>query len=186
MKKLAFVALLALAVLPAGAADSSYFKLSFWGRAAVGVPNHIERVTGLDLGVGSSAQNVTGVQLDVLYANAEQRARGVQWSFGFSRADDLRGYQTALYGQTRTGAGAMNAFVNSSLESFSGVQLGWLNIAQQFEGVQLSFVNYAADMNGLQFGLVNYAQTIKGLQIGLLNLARNGWLPVMVLVNGRF
>lgn len=186
MKKLLFAVLFALAAMPAAAGESSYFKLSFWGKAAVGIPNHIGRVTGLDLGVGSSAQNVTGVQLDVLYANAAERARGVQWSFGFSRAEDLRGYQTAIYGQTRTGAGAMNAVINNSLESFSGVQLGWINVARRFEGLQFSFVNYAADLNGLQFGVVNYAEHVKGLQIGLVNIARNGWLPVMVLVNGRF
>ena len=43
-------------------------------------------------------------------------------------------------------------------------------------------------MRGCQIGLVNYAHRIDGgLQVGLVNIApRNGWLPILPIVNGHF
>ena len=40
---------------------------------------------------------------------------------------------------------------------------------------------------GLQNALVTVNESeVKGVQAGWINIAKNGWLPVMVLVNGRF
>jgi hypothetical protein len=69
--------------------------------------------------------------------------------------------------------------------------LGWqaalVNITYgNFKGLQWGGVNYAGNMKGLQLGLVNYAGTVKGIQLGLVNIIeRDGWLPFMVLLNGR-
>jgi hypothetical protein len=42
-------------------------------------------------------------------------------------------------------------------------------------------------MKGLRIGLVNWAGSVqRGLQIGLANIIeRDGWLPFMVIVNGK-
>ena len=64
----------------------------------------------------------------------------------------------------------------------------WLNYAGNLEGLQISLVNIAKNFKGLQLGAINYAHNIdRGLQIGLLNIiAHDGWLPALVMVNGRF
>ncbi len=56
------------------------------------------------------------------------------------------------------------------------------------KGLQWGFYNQAERLTGLQLGFVNYINRIdKGLQIGLVNIIEsNGWLPIMVIVNGRF
>jgi len=56
----------------------------------------------------------------------------------------------------------------------SFAQLGWA-------------FNYAKEVTGLQLGVVNYAERLnKGLQLGLVNIAKNGFLPVFVIVNFNF
>lgn len=113
-------------------------------------------VKGLDIGIGSTTAEVKGVQLD----------------FIFSKTSDLTGVQSGLLGMVDTGIGG---------------QVSAVNIANDFTGLQWGLFNYAERVKGLQLGFVNYAQEIdKGLQIGLLNFAKNGWLPVMIIVNGKF
>ncbi len=43
-------------------------------------------------------------------------------------------------------------------------------------------------VRGCQIGLFNYAEEMeRGMQIGIVNvISRNGWLPVLPIVNGRF
>ena len=69
----------------------------------------------------------------------------------------------------------------------TGVQFNAINLSDSYvTGAQLGFYNRANELHGLQFGFVNKVDTINGLQIGLVNIAGNGYLPVMVIVNGRF
>ncbi len=187
MKKLVLTLLLAVAALPAMAYGNSNVKLSLWDRIAVAVPNNnLDEIVGLDLGIGSTAEHVSGVQLDLLYANAKNDFVGIQWAWILAVTPEFKGWQAALLSMSDQFTGLQTGLVNFNRQGFTGVQWGFGNVSDTFTGVQLGFVNYAKSVNGLQFGFVNYTEEIYGLQIGLANIARNGWFPAMILVNGRF
>lgn len=171
----------------ATAAGSSNVKLSLWDRIAVAAPNNnIDEIVGLDLGIGSAAEHVSGVQLDFIYANARNDFDGIQWAWILGVTPEFKGWQGALITLADQFTGLQSGLVNLNKQGFTGVQWGLGNASDTFTGVQLGFVNYAKSVNGLQFGVINYTEDIYGLQIGLANIARNGWFPAMILVNGRF
>lgn len=187
MKKLALVLCLAVAALPAMAYGNSNVKVSLWDRISVAAPhNNIDEVTGLDLGIGSTAEHVSGVQLDLIYANAKNDFDGVQLAWIYAVTPEYKGWQASIFGVADTYQGLQSGLVNYNKQDFTGVQWGAVNVTDSFTGVQFGLVNYAKAANGLQLGLVNYTDNIHGLQIGLANIARNGWLPAMIFVNGRF
>lgn len=157
MKKLAILLAFVVCAAPAFAGESGILKLSLWGkRLALAVPGNTQQITGIDFGIGSDAASVSGVQLDLVYAKAGQ----------------VKGVQSALV--TRA-------------DHFTGAQLGYVNFGDGYlKGVQFGLYNQADELHGLQLGFVNNVKNINGLQIGLVNIAKNGWFPVMVLVNGRF
>lgn len=157
MKKLAVLLALAVCAVPAFAGETGVLKLSLWGkRLALAVPANTQEITGIDFGIGSDAASVAGVQLDLVYA----------------KSDKVTGVQSALV--TRA-------------NHFTGAQLGYVNFGDGYlKGVQFGLYNQADELHGLQLGFVNNVKNINGLQIGLVNIAKNGWFPVMVIVNGRF
>ncbi len=156
MKKIVVLLVVVLFAAPAFAGDNGIVKLSLWGKLAVALPNNTQSVTGIDLGIGSYTPKVRGVQLDYV----------------FSKTDDIIGVQSALLGKAA---------------QVKGAQLGFINLSDGYiTGAQVGFFNKAEEIHGLQLGFVNNVKTINGLQIGLVNIAKNGWFPVMVLVNGRF
>ncbi len=171
----------------ADAYGNSNIKVSLWDRIAVAAPNNnIDEIVGLDLGIGSAAEHVSGVQLDFIYANARNDFDGIQWAWILAVTPEFKGWQGAILSMADQFTGLQSGVVNYNKYGFTGVQWGFVNAADSFTGVQLGFLNYAKSVNGLQFGLVNYTEDIHGLQIGLANIARNGWFPAMILVNGRF
>ncbi|OGS23793.1 MAG: hypothetical protein A2297_02450 [Elusimicrobia bacterium RIFOXYB2_FULL_48_7] len=101
--------------------------------------------------------------------------RGVDLGLISTRVQEVQGIQLGWWyaGTTEKMVGLQNGFVSSSYNKMVGIQWG--------------FVCLAKDMNGVQVGVVNVADTMKGLQIGLLNVIKHGgFLPVMVVVNGKF
>lgn len=127
---------------------------------------------GAQMALSSELTHFTGLQMSGVTHTAG-RFTGVQLGGLNTIEEDFVGFQAGFY---------------SSLNSNGlGVQFGMANISQSYmKGAQVGFFNQAQRVEGLQFGLFNYAESIYGLQIGLVNLARDGWFPVMVLVNGRF
>jgi hypothetical protein len=111
--------------------------------------------------------------LGLFYSNTPE-VSGLDFNFFVSKVDNLTGVQLSTVNINDKGRGAHLGFVNYNTGDFTGLQWG--------------FVNYANNFTGLQLGFVNYINTIdKGLQIGLVNIIKNnGWLPFMVIVNGRF
>ena len=187
MKKLVLTLALAVAALPAMAYGNSNIKVSLWDRIAAAAPNNnIDEIIGLDLGIGSTAEHVSGVQFDFIYANTKNDFDGVQWAWILAVTPEFKGWQAALVSLADQFTGLQSGFINYNKQDFTGVQWGLGNATDSFTGVQLGVVNYARSVNGLQFGLINYTEDIHGLQIGLANIARNGWFPAMILVNGRF
>ena len=155
MKKLLILAVALLASLPASA-ETGIFKLSLWDKTAIATPRNTHDITGIDFGIGSAAKSVKGVQLDLV----------------FSKANELKGVQSALLGKAN---------------HVTGVQFSAINLSDGYvTGAQFGFFNSAEELHGVQLGFVNKVNTIKGLQVGLVNIAGNGYLPVMVIVNGRF
>ena len=98
----------------------------------------------------------------------------------FSRSNDFLGFQ---------GGG-----VNLACGKVSGMQCGFVNIAENIDGAQsgmlLAFgVNVVyGTLDGCQIGLVNYAENMEGgVQIGILNMiGKGGFLSVMPVVNFKF
>lgn len=170
MKKLAAVLALALLAAPAFA-GSGAFKLSLWDRIAVAVPNNIDDVKGLELGIGSQADTFKGVQLDFIFARTSGEMVG--WSSALiTMHNDMTGLQGGLLTEANT---------------MTGVQWGGINLVKDHvSGVQFGLYNQADSVKGVQLGFVNYTHNIEGLQLGLVNIADNGWFPAMILVNGRF
>jgi hypothetical protein len=122
----------------------------------------------------------------------------------FSEAEAIKGFRFSLfYGRQSRMTGFDLGLVNHVTGEMYGVQWGAANVVEgnctgwqaavfnytkgAFLGAQTGVVNYAGTVKGLQFGLVNWAGSMqKGLQIGLANIIqRDGWLPFMVIVNGR-
>ena len=209
MKKLAVLLVAVLVAAPAFA-ENGILKLSLWDNIAVAVPNNIHNITGLDLGIASKADTVDGIQWDFIY-NDVHKVRGIKSALFYTRSYQFYGIQSAFLNISDGGfrglqAGIANIAHNTSVgvqlgiynkvkhpnpydsASLSGLQVGIYNEIQLLQGLQLGIVNNAHDISkGLQLGFVNNAHHIsKGLQVGLVNIAKNGWFPMMVFVNGRF
>lgn len=186
MKKLVLALCLAVTCVPAMASGNSNIKVSLWGDIAVAAPNNnIDDVKGLDIGIGSTAEEITGVQLDFIYANAKDKFTGIQSSYIYSVTPEFQGWQSALFAQADHFVGLQSGAVTYTKQDFTGVQWGFVNLADSFTGAQLGFVNYSKSVNGVQFGFVNYTENIYGIQLGLANIARNGFFPAMIFINGR-
>ena len=187
MKKIVVLLAALLVAAPVFAGNTGYVKLSLWDNIAVAVPNNIHNITGLDLGIGSKADTVDGVQFDFIYGDAH-KVRGVKFGL-VDTADIVYGIQGGLVTINRQDMrGIQGGLVSINNGKMQGLQDGYINWSDgQVIGVQWGLVNVANRMTGVQFGLVNYAKQLEnGLQLGLVNIAKNGWLPVMIIVNGRF
>lgn len=126
---------------------------------------------GIDLGVASETESVTGIQANFLY-NGAVEATGLQMTFFENASTDATGFQ--LSG------------VNLVEDSFTGLQLGvFVNSTAEVKGVQLAGLhNRSERVVGLQItSLVNETDDLKGLQIGALNFNRNGLLPFFPVFN---
>lgn len=157
--------------------------------------------TGLDIGVAQrTAGEFTGVGVGgVNIANG--RLMGgqlglVNWSSDMKNEWGSRsaGLQFGLLNYAGSFVGLQDGIFNVSTAKFTGLQDGIVNYACDVEGLQCGFylllgVNVASGaVRGCQIGLVNFAETMEsGLQLGLVNIiAKNGWLPVLPIVNGNF
>lgn len=167
MKKL-FAVFALLAVLGLNASAASPIKLSLFDTIAVPQTDEANVVIGL---IDNNTPVVKGLDANLISARADE-LYGYQWAYIYNRATKLRGAHGAIYSTSEDAIGAQLGLVNNVGE-MTGVQLGFVNIAQNLTGLQLAFVNYATNLD-------------KGLQLGLLNICPNGWLPAMIIVNGRF
>ena len=184
MKKLLMLAVFVASLgLTAAAADSP-IKLSLYDNIAWPTPNHTNVVLGI---VDNHTPSVTGVSLAIGSSRVDNMT-GLSFAYFYARSNDLAGVQVGLYNVTNKAAGLAYGLVNHNKGVFTGVNLGLVNIAQNMTGLQWGFYNQAERLTGVQLGFVNYTKRInKGLQIGLVNIIeQNGWLPIMVIVNGKF
>ncbi len=83
--------------------------------------------------------------------------------------------------------GAQGAFVNISVNEFTGASFGFVNKADRMTGFQMGIVNLIDKVGrGVQFGLFNGAAQFEGVQVGLLNVIQNSALPIMAIMNANF
>lgn len=152
------------------AATASPVKFSLWDHKAW--PANADTLKGLELGFGGITPEVIGVQYELV--------KGV--------ATKVTGAQLGIWQTTDVLTGVQSGVLTTVNGSAVGAQLGWINFNHgRMHGAQVGIYNQAANLRGVQLGFVNNAAFIeKGLQIGLVNIAKNGWLPVMVIVNGKF
>jgi hypothetical protein len=87
---------------------------------------------------------------------------------------DSGGLSWGIVNYDESYTGVQLGWVNYSSQHFVGFQDGWVNVSQgTFKGMQYGLVNVSEDTTGLQLGVVNYAQKLNGVQIGLVNVAMN-------------
>jgi len=84
---------------------------------------------------------------------------------------------------TKVLRGAQISIANAALR-IGGLQAALaLNMVESFTGCQLGLVNVADRATGLQVGLLNVTGELKGVQLGLINLASRSKIPFLVGVN---
>ena len=166
-----------------------------------------KELQGVDYGVFNVVdKETTGVQVGAAPfggVNVSGTLKGIQFAGYFGGANltdhDANGIQAAgIIGGANIANGTMTGLQVSGIiagvnlaRRMDGVQLagilGGVNIATNAHGVQIaSLYNHAETMRGAQIGLVNFSEKMYGIQIGLVNIIRDGGLPVLPLVNGRF
>ena len=129
MKKIVVLLAAILAAAPVFAGDTGYVKLSLWGDIAVAVPNNIHNITGLDLGLGSDADTVDGIQYDLIYGNAN-KVRGIKTAWFYSTADVVYGLQGGL--------------VSVNRRDMRGLQGGLVSINEgKMQGIHSGFVTWS-------------------------------------------
>ncbi len=186
MKKLLLLAVFVAGMTFPAFAGSGAFKLSLWDNLAFAIPNNTQEIKGVDLGIGSHTYSVTGFQWDLIWGETRYLT-GVSWVGGISKTGYAQGVQWAFVNMADDISGVQFGGVNMTTADVTGLQFGGVNMSgRSVVGAQIGSYNQAEYINGVQIGLVNYAKYIYGLQIGVFNIAENGFLPAMILVNGRF
>jgi hypothetical protein len=123
-----------------------------------------QEVYGLDVGGWNVVKgNQYGIQIGGLFAS---RGNAESISYGLNIA----------------------GLVNLSKGSGYGISIaGIVNYATDtLTGLQLACCTYAEKITGLQLGVVNYADDLTGVQLGLVNICPKGYLPFMIVINGKF
>ena len=179
---------------PSSQCDVGGFRLSL-------LYGQCDGFAGLDIGlVGCATGDFRG--LAVGGANiVSRRLVGLQfglvnWNSNGDESSTRRsiGVQYGLLNYADSLFGLQDGWLNVSTGDMSGVQWGFLNCACDVSGVQCGAlvvfgVNVAVEtVSGCQVGIVNYAGRMEsGLQIGIVNvIARNGFFPVLPILNGGF
>lgn len=130
-----------------------------------------EDLYGIDTGIASETESLTGVQANFLF-NGAQEATGLQ--------------MTIIENASINATGLQLSWLNMVEKRFTGIQLGGLvNTAGDVKGAQLAGLhNRSERVVGLQISaLVNETTDLRGLQIGALNFNENGPLPFFPIFN---
>ncbi len=156
---------------------------------------------GLDISVlGHVDHDFTGIGIGAVNIVDERMYGGqvgfVNWNDNLNAPWDRRsiGAQIGPVNYCGTFCGLQDGIVNVAGGTFCGLQDAIFNMAGDMQGLQVGWwfiggINVVSgEMCGCQIGLVNYAERVRGgLQIGFVNvIARDGWLPVLPIVNGHF
>lgn len=115
---------------------------------------------------------------------------GVRWNVLYGKNSSVTGLDFGLVNRTteKMSVGVQFGIMGFADRGWTGWQNNFANVTRnEFKGVQLGFLNYAEDANGVMIGIINYARRLYGLQIGLFNLIEAGGVaPVLPIVNWSF
>lgn len=142
-------------------------------------------IRGFDLGIANLASgDLIGVQFSA-GGYVEGRLRGLQYDWLLAIVEkDAAGAQFGVYTSAGALQGVQLGLVNHVAGESEGARLSLVNVAEKSSiGAELGIINYAPRMEGLQLGIVNVTDHLNGVQVGLVNVAKNGFLPVFVVVN---
>lgn len=176
MKKILALATIVLAlgsILPSIAMADGPINLALFN--PVQIVKEDQKVTAFQFsliyGVNSG---MSGVDLSLVSLNKGE-GLGIQWAGVGIVEGGFTGWQGGgLASITRGEFTGLQTGVYTNVGGGSGVQLGWINTAEEF--------------SGLQFGFVNITNTMtSGLQIGLINIIKNKEkLKLFPIVNWKF
>ena len=167
MKKILFVAAVALAAVSLHAEADGYIMLSACSPGELPGP--------------SSA--IHGGRLSLIYGECRE-LYGLDISVSGYVRERMYGAQFGLVlNYLEIGAGAQWGFANFVEHEFYGYQTGAWNHSGAGYGHQLGVVNTAGYFSGFQLGLLNVADDLDGVQIGLVNVVRNQALSVLPFIN---
>lgn len=179
---------------PSARSDVAGFRLSL-------LYGECDDFAGLDIGlVGRATGDFRGLSIGGVNIVSDRlvalQVGLVNWNSNEDNAPGQRsiGVQYGILNYVDSFLGLQDGWINVSGGDVSGLQYGFLNYACDVTGVQcgsflLLGVNVAVGrVGGCQVGMVNYAGEMQsGLQIGIVNvIARNGFFPVLPIVNGGF
>ena len=167
MKKMLFVAAVALAAVSLRAEADGYVMLSVCSPGELPGPSSVIHGGRLSLIYGE-CRELYGVDFSVT-GYVRERMYGAQFGLIFNYVDIAAGYQMGL--------------ANYAEHEFYGLQLGAWNHAAEGYGMQFGIVNTAGYFVGLQVGLFNWADDLDGLQIGLVNVVADQAVPVLPFIN---
>jgi hypothetical protein len=125
-----------------------------------------------DIALYSRDTEVHGLALDIWGENP-QASLNIGLVNGSTGESSGLSYGLVNYAESYTGV--QLGWVNISTGHFTGLQDGWVNLATGgLSGLQYGVVNISkVETKGLQLGVFNYANKLDGLQIGLVNIAPN-------------
>jgi len=168
---------------------SSLFAASLAFAQSAGKTRAIELSLFSPVQLGSAADSVEGIRLNVFYAKNDNLSgldigffglgyntgdvKGVQWNFiGSVVEGDMVGWQTGLYTDTEGEfQGLKGGLINLQGGDLYGWQAGLITISEaKVVGLQTGFFNKAGNVEGVQLGLINYTEQLYGIQIGLANI----------------
>src|ERR1035438_3076435 len=153
MKKLLILTTLAGSTI-VSQADESVFQASL--TPDIAIHSRTTQINGLALNIwGENPQ----YSLNIGFVNGSTGgSQGLAWGL-VNYADSYTGVAWGLVNVSREKFfGWQDGAINYSQGTFTWLQSGWINVAQDFQGLQLGFVNYAEHLNGVQLGLVNVAR----------------------------
>ena len=157
---------------------------------SVGLITRDRHLSGLQLNLlgGDVEQRLRGAQISGFLSVVRGEAEGVQLAPLYNYASRIRGAQIAsMFNITEQAARGWQAAAatNLAVEGDGIVQTALTNVVLgRMRGVQLGATNYAGQFRGVQIGLVNVAMgTSNGLQLGVLNFTRDTSAVKVGLVN---
>lgn len=211
MKKILFVAAVALAAVSIRAEADGYIMLSVCSPGQLPAPSYTihggrlsfiygecRELYGLDISMsGYVRERMYGAQLGFIL-NYVDIGAGYQSGFANFVEHEFYGFQDGAWNHAADGCGMQNGVVNTA-GYFAGYQdAGAINWADEMDGfqaaglwnhagigygMQLGFVNTAGYFAGFQWGVFNWANDLDGLQLGLVNVVANQPVPVLPFIN---
>jgi hypothetical protein len=169
MKKMLVLVFAVLAsCLVSSAFDTSPLQISIWPPNAQVVPDYID-VAGLKINLPYGGNNaITGIDLGI--ASSSDRCSALQLNVINIVREEFTGLQLGVANLDGSASGVKVGLLMNNIDAMS-------------KGIDLGFVNTALECHGLQFGLINYCEFMVGVQIGLVNIIRESNVPFFPFIN---